>query len=83
MNMKEKEFNEMEYDIPEEIDFKDAVKSPYSKLLKQQITINLSKEVIDYFKSESKEVGIPYQTLINLYLMECAKKNLKLNINWK
>lgn len=83
MNMKEKEFNEMEYDIPDEIDFKDAIRSPYSKILKQQVTINLSKDVIEYFKNESKEVGISYQTLINLYLMDCANKQLKLKIDWK
>lgn len=81
--MKKEKFNEMTYDIPKELDFSKAHKSPYPKLLKQQVTINLSKDVIDYFKGEANATGIPYQTLINLYLLDCANKHLKLNLNWK
>ncbi len=57
--------------------------NPYAKELKKQITIKISPSVIDYFKGESMETGIPYQTLINLYLDDCAKKKKKLELSWK
>ena len=57
--------------------------NPYAKELKKQITIKISPSVIDYFKSESMETGIPYQTLINLYLVDCVKSKRKLEIVWK
>lgn len=81
--MKKKEFNEMEFDIPDEIDLTHAVRSPFSKLLKQQVTINLANVVIEYFKEQAKETGIPYQSLINLYLLSCATEKKKLVISWK
>ncbi len=68
--------------LDKEFDFKKAVRNPYAKKLKKQITIKLSPAVIDYFKEESEETGIPYQTLINLYLTDCVKEKRKLNINW-
>ena len=57
--------------------------NPYAKELKKQITIKIAPSVIDYFKSESQETGIPYQTLINLYLADCVKSKRKLEITWK
>ena len=48
------------------------VKSPFKG--KKNIGINLSYKVIDYFKNLSKEMGIPYQQLINFYLLDCVKK---------
>lgn len=66
-----------------EYDFANARKNPYASRLKKQVTIRLDEESIDYFKSLSEEVGIPYQSLINLYLRDCATSNRKLNINWK
>lgn len=57
--------------------------NPYAKELKKQVTIKLAPSVIDYFKGESKETGIPYQTLINLYLVECVKEKKKLDMHWK
>ena len=66
----------------EHYDFSNAVKNPYIGKLKQQITIRLDEQVIDYFKNESEESGIPYQTLINLYLTDCVKEKRKLKINW-
>ena len=56
--------------------------NPYAKELKKQITIKISPSVIDYFKDEAVETGIPYQTLINLYLTDCMKKKKKLSLNW-
>lgn len=56
--------------------------NPYAKKIKKQITINIDEETINYFKMEAAETGIPYQTLINLYLSECAEKKKKLQIHW-
>lgn len=57
-------------------------KNPYSKLIKKQITINLDEDTIDYFKNQSENTGIPYQTLINLYLRDCVKNNRNLEFSW-
>ena len=56
------------------------VKSPVKD--KKSIGINLNHEVIDYFKTISKETGIPYQQLINFYLLDCVKKQKKLSMKW-
>lgn len=47
-------------------------KNPYAKKKKQQVTMNMNTATVEYFKSMSSESGIPYQTLINLYLDECV-----------
>ena len=49
-------------------------RNPYAKRLKKQITLRLDPDVIEYFKRKSEEKGIPYQTLINLYLQDCRLK---------
>ena len=56
--------------------------NPYAKILKKQITININNETINYFRDESERTGIPYQTLINLYLTDCAQKKKKLTMEW-
>jgi len=66
-----------------EYDFSAARKNPYAAQLKKQITIRLDEESITYFKTISENVGIPYQTLINLYLRDCAASHRKLDLNWK
>ncbi len=66
-----------------EYDFSAARRNPYAAQLKKQITIRLDEESITYFKAISEDVGIPYQSLINLYLRECAASHRKLNLNWK
>ena len=58
-------------------------RNPYYKKLKTQALVQIDPEVIDYFKAESRSTGIPYQTLINMYLKDCADKKKKLNIEWK
>lgn len=65
----------------EEYDFSNARRNPYAKQLKKQITINIDIDAIEYFKKQSELVGVPYQTLINLYLKDCANsgKTLKLS----
>ena len=60
-----------------------AVKNPYAKFLKKQITIRLNSSTIEYFKNMAKEVGIPYQALIDSYLTDCAITGRKLKIQWK
>ena len=57
-------------------------KNPYTKLLKQPVTMRLDRDSVDYFKSLAGESGIPYQTLINLYLRDCAAKERKLDMQW-
>ena len=66
-----------------EYDFSAARKNPYAAQLKKQITIRLDEESIAYFKAISEDVGIPYQSLINLYLRDCAASHRKLNLHWK
>lgn len=63
----------------EEYDFSNARRNPYAKQLKKQINIDI--DAIEYFKKQSELVGVPYQTLINLYLKDCANsgKTLKLS----
>ena len=57
-------------------------KNPYSNRLKKTITINVNNDTINYFKEKSVQSGIPYQTLINLYLTDCAEKKRELTIEW-
>jgi uncharacterized protein (DUF4415 family) len=57
-------------------------KNPYAKRLKKQITIRLDNRAIDYFKELSEETGFSYQTLINLYLMDCAENEKKPKVQW-
>ncbi|MCD8285646.1 MAG: BrnA antitoxin family protein [Clostridia bacterium] len=66
----------------DEYDFTNAVKNPYVKHLKKTITINIDVQVIDYFKKQAEETGIPYQTLINLYLLDCAANKKQLQVSW-
>jgi len=66
-----------------EYDFSAARKNPYAAQLKKQITIRLDEDSITYFKAISEDVGIPYQSVINLYLRDCAASHRKLNLNWK
>ena len=58
-------------------------KNPYIKYLKQPVTMRLDKDSVEYFKALSEESGLPYQTLINLYLRDCASHKRKLNMQWK
>ena len=58
-------------------------KNPYSKILKKQISIRINSETIDYFKSISKQTGITYQNLMNMYLSDCVNNNKKLKFKWE
>lgn len=57
--------------------------NPYAKELKKQVTIRLSISVIEYFKSQAAKIDMPYQTLINLYLSDCAINKRELAVTWK
>jgi uncharacterized protein (DUF4415 family) len=57
-------------------------KNPYSNRLRRQVTLRIGIDVIDFFKEMSEKTGIPYQSLINLYLRDCASKKKELNLNW-
>jgi predicted DNA binding CopG/RHH family protein len=66
----------------DEYDFSQAKENPFAKRLKKQVTINLDNDTINYFKAQSSISGIPYQTLINLYLSDCATQKRQLQIQW-
>ena len=57
--------------------------NPYAKKLKKQITINIDVDTISYFKDQAQDTGIPYQTLMNLYLSDCASQKKTLKLNWE
>jgi uncharacterized protein (DUF4415 family) len=66
-----------------EYDFSGARKNPYAQKLKRSVTIRLDTATVEYFKNLSDETGIPYQTLINLYLRDCAESEKRLSMKWK
>jgi uncharacterized protein (DUF4415 family) len=66
-----------------EYDFSRAKKNPYASSLKKQVTIRLDEGTIKYFKELATGAGIPYQTLINLYLRDCAASSRKLCMQWQ
>lgn len=66
-----------------EYDFSKAKKNPYASMLKKQVTIRLDEGTIKYFKEHAMEAGVPYQTLINLYLRDCAASGRKLSLHWE
>ena len=63
-------------------DFSKAIKNPYSKKLKTQITIRIEDDVIDYFKNLALQEDIPYQKLINLFLRDCAQNQKRPVTKW-
>jgi uncharacterized protein (DUF4415 family) len=69
--------------MKKEYDFSKAKRNPYAKRLKKQVTIRLDEATVKYFKKLSEETGVPYQTLINLYLRDCAAKERKLKMTWQ
>jgi predicted DNA binding CopG/RHH family protein len=64
-------------------DFSTARRNPYAKRLKKQVTIRLDEPTLAYFKQLADDVGIPYQTLINMYLRDCAEKRKQLRLQWR
>jgi len=58
-------------------------KNPYASKLKRPVTMRLSEDVISYFKDMAEENGVPYQSLINLYLRDCVAQHRKIDISWQ
>ena len=66
----------------EQYDFSDSKPNPYAKRLKKQITIRLDDDTISYFKDMADLKGLPYQSLINLYLRDCAMTQREIQVSW-
>jgi predicted DNA binding CopG/RHH family protein len=64
-------------------DFSKGKRNPYAKRLKKQVTIRLDEGTLGYFKNLAEETGIPYQTLINLFLRDCAQAKKKPSMKWR
>jgi len=64
-------------------DFSKATQNPYAARLKRQVTIRMDADTVLYFKDLAGKLGVPYQTLINLYLRDCAMNRKKLTLQWK
>ena len=58
-------------------------KNPYASKLKRQVTIRMGGDVISYFKEMAEETGIPYQSLINLYLRDCVAHDRRPDLSWR
>ena len=59
----------------DEYDFTGSIQNPYTEPVKKAITIKVDLRAIDWFKSEAARTGVPYQTLMNFYLLQCAEDN--------
>jgi uncharacterized protein (DUF4415 family) len=57
-------------------------RNPHARQLKKQVTLRIRPDVIEYFKAMAEETGIPYQSLINLYLQDCVSQHRKLDLEW-
>jgi hypothetical protein len=66
-----------EDEMKKSYDFSNAVRNPYAKRLKRQLTIRLDEETIGYFQGLSREMSLPYQTLMNMYLRDCAESRMR------
>ena len=63
-------------------DFSKGIKNPFADRLKKQITIRLDDQVIEYFKNMAEETGMPYQNIINYYLLDCVKEKKRLEVSF-
>ena len=53
--------------------------NPFAQQLKQQVTLPLRTDVINFFEEKAREKGITYQELIDLYLRDCVANNRELS----
>ena len=67
-----------EYDLSKMI----SRRNPYAAKLKKPVSMRLSEDVVDYFKDMANEAGVPYQSLINLYLRDCVMQHRTVHIAW-
>ena len=63
--------------------FQNLFPNPYAQKLKKQVTIRLDEDTIAYFKAMAEGKGLPYQGLINLYLLDCAQSHRNLHLQWQ
>ena len=66
-----------------EYDLSNAKRNPYARRLKRSVTIRLDEPTITYFKALATELDVPYQTLINLYLRDCAATSRRPAMHWR
>lgn len=59
-----------------------ARRNPYAAMLKQSVTIRLDRDTVEYFRALALKTGLPYQSLINLYLRDCAVRGKELSMRW-
>jgi hypothetical protein len=59
-----------------------ARRNPYAKMIKQPVTIRLDQETVAHFKALAVKTGLPYQSLINLYLRDCAARGKEPSLRW-
>jgi predicted DNA binding CopG/RHH family protein len=64
-------------------DFSKAIKNPYARRLKRSVTIRLDNSTVEYFRTLAEETELPYQSLINLYLRDCAASGRRLALTWR
>jgi uncharacterized protein (DUF4415 family) len=67
-----------EYDLPR----MKARPNPCASKLKKPVTMRLSEDVVAYFKLMAVDAGVPYQSLINLYLRDCVTQHRQVQIAW-
>lgn len=65
-----------------EYDFSQSIQNPYAKKVKKQISLNVDIDTIEYFKELAAKMGLPYQTLINSFLTDCAKRHIEPELKW-
>lgn len=66
-----------------EYDFSTAKRNPHAKRLKQSVTMRLDTATVNYFKALAEELDVPYQTLINHYLRDCARTGRRPSMTWR
>lgn len=68
-------------EMPAEVDFSNSEPNPYIGKVRRRVTMNIDGENIDYFKAEAARTGIPYQSIINMYLTECREQERHLSFS--
>ena len=66
----------------EDYDFSESIQNPYAKRAKKQISLNIEVETVEYFKELAVKMGLPYQSLINSYLTDCAMRHVEPQLRW-
>ena len=64
-------------------DFSKASPNPHAAALKSPVTIRLDRSTVQYFKELASKLGMPYQSLINLYLRDCVATRRTLDMRWR